>query len=193
MRPAEAAETLEACPLEAWQPAQLLQLFPEAMARWLHEAPPPRAYWGLHGPGPLQSEGKKRGPPKYVCPHGGSCLELCAVCCVLLMLSFPVFCPGLLRICNHFLDLQQSHHHQQQPQQPQQPQQQDTLVLDRDALLREAKLQIAKYILRVGSIYVNMLLPDVLPRGSNPAFLARPSSWKDPIIHKAYSPRLSVK
>jgi hypothetical protein len=56
MRIAEAVQALEACPLTAWQPAQLLPLFPEAMARWLSEAPPPKAYWGLHGPGPLQSK-----------------------------------------------------------------------------------------------------------------------------------------
>ena len=56
MRAAEAVEALAACPLEAWQPAQLLPLFPEVAVRWLPEAPPAQPYWGLHGPGPLQSE-----------------------------------------------------------------------------------------------------------------------------------------
>ena len=56
MRITEAIDALENCPLTAWQPAQLLPMFPESMVRWLGEAPPPKAYWGLHGPGPLQSK-----------------------------------------------------------------------------------------------------------------------------------------
>ncbi len=56
MRVSEAFAALEQCPLDAWQPAQILPLFPTITARWLHEAPQPKTYWGLHGSGPPKSE-----------------------------------------------------------------------------------------------------------------------------------------
>jgi len=42
------------CAPGAFQPAQLLELFPQHTARWAG-ALPRRAYWGLHGHGPLPS------------------------------------------------------------------------------------------------------------------------------------------
>ncbi|GAX74850.1 hypothetical protein CEUSTIGMA_g2296.t1 [Chlamydomonas eustigma] len=55
MRTAEAMEVFEACPVSAWQPAQLLPLYPEVATRWLEGLPSPMAYWGLHGPATLLS------------------------------------------------------------------------------------------------------------------------------------------
>lgn len=56
MRVPEAMEAFASCEEDTWQPASLLALFPSVTGRWLADAPPAKPYWGLHGPGPLQSK-----------------------------------------------------------------------------------------------------------------------------------------
>lgn len=53
-----ALETLLRCSRLVFQPCQLLPLFPEAAAKWLHSVPRP-PYWSLHQPLQGEFDGKK--------------------------------------------------------------------------------------------------------------------------------------